>query len=84
SADPVFLYKRSQIYTEMEKYEDAIADLEECIKLARNPEYYKDEANIYTLMGNRKKALEVVENALKTSPENLSLKALKSKIENVK
>ena len=41
-------------------------------KLARNPEYYKDEANIYTLMGNRKKALEVVENALKTSPENSS------------
>ena len=39
---------------------------------------------ILMIMGNRKKALEVVENALKTSPENLSLKALKSKIENLK
>ena len=84
STDPVFLYKRSQIFTQLKRYEDALGDIEDCLRLARNPQYYIDEAHIYLLMGKKDKALDVLNGALIASPGDLSLKSLKSELENQK
>ena len=80
SSDAVFFYKRSQLYTDLKRYDDAIKDIEECIKLGKNPEYFRAEASIYELNGDYKKADETIKKAIELSPDDISLKSKKYEI----
>lgn len=79
--DHAILFQRSYAYIELEKYDRAIADLEESITYdATLPEAYYNLALLYQMQGEGEKAIAAIEEAYRLNPTSEDINKLFEKL----
>ncbi|MGL4403143.1 MAG: tetratricopeptide repeat protein [Fusobacteriaceae bacterium] len=69
-------FGRALAYRELEEYNKAINDLEQCIFLDKNEYYYAGLGDLYMLIGKTREAKNILEDGNREFPESILIKKL--------
>lgn len=69
-------FGRALAYRELEEYNKAISDLEQCIFLGKNEYYYAGLGDLYMLIGKTREARNILEDGNREFPESTLIKKL--------
>ncbi|MGL4980536.1 MAG: tetratricopeptide repeat protein [Fusobacteriaceae bacterium] len=72
-------FGRALAYRELEEYNKAIKDFEQCIFLGKNEYYYAGLGDLYMLVGKTRDARNILEDGNREFPESTLIKKLLSK-----